>query len=76
MTGEIERLKREETQAAVEKKRAAESLMEQVHRSNAEQVSRQCCAYYHSTHYHMQNQDLPCLWLSTTLNTAMPSDRR
>ena len=38
MTGEIERLKSEETQAALEKKRAAEALMVEVHRSNAEQV--------------------------------------
>ena len=39
MTGEVERLKREEAQAALEKKKAAEALMEEVHRSNAEQVS-------------------------------------
>lgn len=38
MTGEVERLKTEEAQAAMEKKRAAEALMEEVHRSNAEQV--------------------------------------
>jgi len=38
MTGEVERLKSEEAQAALEKKRAAEALMEEVHRSNAEQV--------------------------------------
>ncbi len=38
MTGEVERLKTEEAQAALEKKRAAEALMEEVHRSNAEQV--------------------------------------
>ena len=38
MTGEIERLKFEEAQAALEKKRAAEALMVEVHRSNAEQV--------------------------------------
>ena len=39
MTGEVERLKAEEAQAALDKKRAAEALMEEVHRSNAEQVS-------------------------------------
>ena len=38
MTGEVERLKAEEAQAALEKKRAAEALMIEVHRSNAEQV--------------------------------------
>lgn len=38
LTGEIERLKAEEAQAALEKKRAAEALMVEVHRSNAEQV--------------------------------------
>lgn len=38
MTGEVERLKSEEAQAALDKKRAAEALMEEVHRSNAEQV--------------------------------------
>ncbi len=38
MTGEVERLKSEEAQAALEKKRAAEALMEEVHRSNAEQA--------------------------------------
>ena len=42
MTGEVERLKTEEAQAALEKKRAAESLMEEVHRSNAEQVACFC----------------------------------
>lgn len=38
MTGEVERLKAEEAQAAQDKKKAAEALMEEVHRSNAEQV--------------------------------------
>lgn len=41
MTGEVERLKAEEAQAALEKKRAAEALMVEVHRSNAEQVPLQ-----------------------------------
>lgn len=38
MTGEVERLKVEEAQAAQDKKKAAEALMEEVHRSNAEQA--------------------------------------
>ena len=38
MTGEVERLKAEEAQAAQDKKKAAEALMVEVHRSNAEQV--------------------------------------
>lgn len=38
MTGEVERLKVEEAQAAQDKKKAAEALMDEVHRSNAEQV--------------------------------------
>ena len=38
MTGEVERLKAEEAQASLEKKRAAEALMQEVYRSNAEQV--------------------------------------
>ena len=45
MTGEVERLKREEAQAALEKKKAAEALMEEVHRSNDEQVSCTAAAY-------------------------------
>ncbi|DBA86937.1 hypothetical protein WJX79_008185 [Trebouxia sp. C0005] len=44
MTGEVERLKSEEAQAALDKKRAAEALMEEVHRSNAEQVGRKAAA--------------------------------
>ena len=52
MTGEVERLKTEEAQAALEKKRAAESLMEEVHRSNAEQVALLLL--------------LPCHWLKNT----------
>ena len=39
MTGEVERLKAEEAQASLDKKRAAEALMQEVYRSNAEQVS-------------------------------------
>lgn len=38
MTGEVERLKAEEAQASLDKKRAAEALMQEVYRSNAEQV--------------------------------------
>ena len=41
MTGEVERLKVEEAEAALEKKRQAEALMQEVHRSNAEQVELQ-----------------------------------
>ena len=52
MTGEVERLKTEEAQAALEKKRAAESLMDEVHRSNAEQVALLLL--------------LPCQWLKIT----------
>lgn len=61
MTGEVERLKREEAQAALEKKKAAEALMDEVHRSNAEQVCRYSvtkvyivlllCVYYASGAY-------------------------
>ena len=42
MTGEVERLKAEEAQAALDKKKTAEALMEEVHRSNAEQVVASC----------------------------------
>ena len=38
MTGEVERLRAEEAHAILEKKKAAEALMVEVHRSNAEQV--------------------------------------
>ncbi|KAL3159958.1 Cilia- and flagella-associated protein 45 [Trebouxia sp. C0009 RCD-2024] len=44
MTGEVERLKAEEAQAAQDKKRAAEALMAEVHRSNAEQMARKKAA--------------------------------
>ena len=55
MTGEIERLKSEETQAALEKKRAAEALMVEVHRSNAEQVRL----------IFQENQNVTCLQFLT-----------
>lgn len=59
MTGEIERLKREETQAAQEKKKAAEALMVEVHRSNDEQAS----AAHHTWHTaHMQLHSHPAYY--------------
>ena len=73
MTGEIERLKGEEAQAALEKKRAAEALMVEVHRSNAEQVlfsstsSENFCAQLDSD---IEHQIFNCIFKKATVYSS------